>query len=76
MAEQKQYVTIINGAGSTPKKVKWNKGDTRDKILQKAKITLSSSETASVDGRTLKHGFTKITAGSTIVIAGKPRNGK
>jgi len=68
-------VTVQNGPGSKPIVVEWQRGDTRDKVLERAKVELTEDCTASVDGNVLRFGRSKVKPGDVIIVANRPRNG-
>jgi hypothetical protein len=79
MAENKAQgtVNVANGAGNTPIKVDWYPGDTVATILERAKITIRSGQTATLGKRRVKRpNRTPVESGATIVIAGKISNGQ
>ncbi len=76
MNEEKNYVTVADGAGNPPKKVEYCQGDTVAIILKKANISLEDGEAVTLGRKRIRNtGKTKVEPGDTLVIAGKVCNG-
>lgn len=73
---QQGYVRIAIGAGNAPVDVEWEPGDTVSTVIERAKVSLSKDQTATIGKRRVKKPEkTKVYPGDLIVVAGKPANG-
>ncbi len=73
--EAKKTVTVSVGSNA-PIIVDWKEGDTVASVLSRANVYVSGSQTATLGRRRVKNpDKTKVNAGETIVVAGKPANG-
>lgn len=69
-------VTVAVGAGSKPMRIDWRPGDTVASILKRAGVVVAPGKTPTLGERKVSDPeHTKVQAGETIVVAGKPSNG-
>lgn len=54
MNEEKNYVTVADGAGNPPKKVEYCQGDTVAIILKKANISLEDGEAVTLGRKRIR----------------------
>ena len=73
-AANKVYVAV--GAGTKPIAVDWRRGDTVARALKRAEVTVAAGMTPTLGKvRVVDPDHTAVSAGDTIVVAGRPANG-